>query len=513
MILIHMNQEFEKIGRLISTSRLQRGMTQAELAKKLGTSQSAINRIEKGHQNISIELLSRISDVLDKQIISLNPGSVSLRIEGGHELSGEISMKSSKNACVALLCASLLNTGVTKLKNVARIEEINRLLEVMESIGIKTRWLPGNTLEIKPPKKFLMDSLNRESAIRTRSAFMFAGPLIHHLKTFSLPHAGGCELGKRTVLPHIYALEEFGVDIDTKSNRYEFTVNKKTPTRPVILYESGDTATENILFAAAITPGETTIKMASANYQVQDVCLYLQRLGVKISGIGTTTLVIKGLSALPHKNISYTPSEDPVEAMTFIAAAIVTNSEVTIRRVPIDFVELELLKLEKMGASFTRSELYKAENGHTDLIDMVVHKHNGTLVAPEDKLYGRPFPGLNIDNLPYFVPICGVAKGETLIHDWAYEDRALMFMDMKKVGMEMTLADIHRVIINGPTKWKAADMVCPQGLRPAVLILIGMLAAKGTSTLRNIYTINRGYEALADRLNSLGARITVEHGL
>ena len=114
----------------------------------------AINRIEKGHQNISIELLSRISDVLDKQIISINSGSVSLRIDGGYELSGEITLKSSKNACVALLCASLINQGTTRLKNVARIEEVNRLIEVMESIGVKVRWLPGNTLEIKPPKKF-----------------------------------------------------------------------------------------------------------------------------------------------------------------------------------------------------------------------------------------------------------------------------------------------------------------------------------------------------------------------
>jgi len=488
-------------------------MTQAELAKKLNTSQSAINRIEKGNQNISIELLSRISDVLDKQIISINSGSVSLRIDGGHELSGEITLKSSKNACVALLCASLINQGTTKLKNVARIEEVNRLIEVMESIGVKVRWLPGNTLEIKPPKKFSMETLNREAAIKTRSAFMFSGPLSHHLKSFSLPHAGGCELGKRTVLPHIYGLEEYGTIVDTKSDRYDFLVNKKNPSRAVVMYESGDTATENILFAAAVNPGTSVIKMASANYQVQDACLYLQKLGVKIDGIGTTTLTVRGLSTPPKKSVSYAPSEDPVEAMTFLAAAITANSEITIRRVPIDFMELELLKLEKMGATFTVSESYKAENGHTNLIDLVVHKHNGKMIASEDKLYGRPFPGLNIDNLPYFVPMCAVAKGETLIHDWAYEERALMFMDLKKVGVEMTLADIHRVLVTGPTKWKAADMVCPQGLRPAVLILIGMLAAQGTSTLRNIYTINRGYEDLAERLNSLGAHITVEHGL
>lgn len=508
-----MTQTNEKIGQLICQIRQERGLTQAEFARRLGTSQSAVNRIEKGRQNLSLETLGRISDVLNKQIISIGGNAVNLRIEGGHELSGEISLKSSKNACVALLCASLLNRGTTRLKKIAHIEEVHRLIEVMESIGVKVRWLDNGTLEIKPPEKFDMSSINKESARKTRSAFLFSGSLIHHLKHFSLPHAGGCELGKRTVLPHIYALEEFGVRVDTKTNRYDITVKKRSPKRPVVMYESGDTATTNVLLAAAITPGTTIIKLASANYQVQDVCYFLRKLGVGVEGIGTTTLKVKGLVSLPKKNLVYSPSEDPVEAMTFIAAAITTNSEITVRRVPIEFMEIELLKLEKMGAVFKRGEIYKADNGHTDLIDITIHKHNGKLVAPEEKLYGRPFPGLNIDNLPYFVPMCAAAKGETLIHDWVYEERALMFMDLKKVGVSMTLADVHRVFITGPTKWKATDMVCPQGLRPAVLILIGMLAAKGTSVLRNIYTINRGYEDLADRFNSLGAKITIEHSI
>ena len=508
-----MVQTNEKIGKLIYQIRQERGLTQAEFARRLGTSQSAINRIEKGRQNLSLETLGRISDVLNKQIISIGSDAVNLRIEGGHELSGEITLKSSKNACVALLCASLLNKGTTRLKKVAKIEEVLRLIEVMESIGIKVKWLDGNDLEIKPPVKYKMENLNKEAAKKTRSAFMFTGVLMHHLKHFTLPHTGGCELGKRTVLPHIYALEEFGVNIDVKSNLYDIKVSKKTPRDAVIMYESGDTATENAIFAAALTPGTTVIKMASANYMVQDVCFYLLKLGVKIEGIGTTTLKIKGLSAIPKKSVTYAPGEDPVEAMTFVAAAITTNSKITVKRVPIEFIELELLKLEKMGMRFTRSDRYKAENNQTNLVDLVIHKHNGELIAPEEKLYGRPFPGLNIDNLPYFVPICAVAKGETLIHDWVYEERALMFMELKKIGVKMTLADVHRVFIDGPTKWKATDMVCPAGLRPAVLILIGMLAAKSTSILRNIYTINRGYEDLAERLNSLGAKITVEHSL
>lgn len=501
----------EKIGHLIHQIRQERGLTQADFAKQLNTSQSAVNRIEHGRQNLSLDMLARISDVLNKPLISISGGAVNLRIEGGNELHGEVSIKSSKNATVALLCASLLNKGTTRLKNVPKIEEVNRIIEVLKSIGVAVKWI-GSDLEIKPPEKLNLLSIDKAAARRTRSVVMLMGPLMHRFDRFDIPYAGGCELGKRTVLPHLYALEEFGVDVFTKSGHYHVNVERKLPKRPVVLYESGDTTTENILMAAAGFEGETIIKMASANYMVQDLCFFLKRLGVKIDGIGTSTLHVRGVKSI-KKNISYSPSEDPVEAMTFIAAAITTNSSITIKRAPIEFLELELLKLEKMGVSFTQSKTYKADNGQTDLVDITVHKHNGNLVAPEEKVYGRPFPGLNIDHLPYFVPIAALAEGRTLIHDWVYEDRALMFTEMKKVGVKLQLADPHRVFIDGPTKFKPADIVAPSGIRPAVIILIGMLAAPGTSMLRNVYTINRGYEDLAERLNSLGAQITVVHEL
>lgn len=507
-----MNDTSSKIGRLIYQIRQDKGLTQAEFAKKLNTSQSAVNRIEKGRQNLSMDMLGRISDVLNKQIVALGTGAVNLRIEGGHELSGEITLKTSKNAAVALICASLLNKGTTTLRSVARIEEVNRLVEVLESIGVKTRWLPGNDLEIKPPATLKLDNIDRNAAKKTRSVIMFIGSLMHHYREFKIPYAGGCELGRRTVLPHLYGLEEFGVNISTRTGNYHVSARKQLPKRNVVLYESGDTTTENILMAAAGIEGETVIKMASANYMVQDLCFYLQKLGVKIDGIGTSTLRVQGVANI-KKNVSYAVSEDPVEGMTFIAAAVTTNSEVTIKRAPIDFLELELLKLEKMGLKFELSETYKADNGQTDLVDIVIKKHGGRLKAPIDKIHPNVFPGLNMDHLPYFVPIAAVSKGRTLIHDWVYEDRALMYTEMKKIGVQLELADPHRVYVDGPTKWRATDIVAPSGIRPAVMLLIGMLAAPGVSTLRNVYTINRGYEDLAERLNSLGAKITVTHDL
>jgi UDP-N-acetylglucosamine 1-carboxyvinyltransferase len=499
----------EKIGSLIAQIRQERGLTQAEFAKRLSTSQSAVNRMEHGRQNLSLETLGRISDVLNKQLISVSGGAVNLRIEGGHELSGDITLKTSKNAAVGLLCASLLNYGVTKFKNFPRIEEVYRIIEVLESIGVQVKWLPGNDLEIRRPEKLNLDKMNVVAARKTRSVLMLIGPLMHDFEMFKIPYAGGCKLGTRTVAPYFYALEEFGVSIVATTGNYEIAVNKATPDR-ITLYEPGDTVSETVLMAAARTETETFIEFASANYMVQEVCFYLQKLGVQISGIGTSKLTVKGVSFI-KKNVTYAPSEDPIEAMFFTAAAVTTNSEITIKRVPIEFMSLELLKLKKMGLEYDLTPRYKAENGKTDLVDITIHKHNGSLRALTDKIHSLPFPGLNADNLPYFVPIASVTKGRTLIHDWMYENRAIYYTEMTKIGAQIELADPHRVYITGQTKFTAADVVCPPALRPASLLLIGMLAAPGISMLRNIYTIQRGYEDLAERLNQLGASITVLH--
>ena len=506
-----MSDTNEKIGLLIAQIRQERGLTQAEFASKLSTSQSAVNRMEHGRQNLSLETLGRISDVLNKQLISLSSGAVNLRIEGGHELSGEITLKTSKNAAVSLLCASLLNYGVTRFKAFPRIEEVNRIIEVLESIGVVVKWLPGNDLEIRRPEKLNMANLDAEAACKTRSVLMLIGPLMHDLPTFQIPYAGGCKLGTRTVAPHFYALEELGVDIVAKTGFYEVTAQPKVADR-ITLYEPGDTVTENVLMAAARTDGDVFIEFASANYMVQEMCFFLQKLGVKIDGVGTSKLAVRGIPFI-KKNITYAPSEDPIEAMFFTAAAVTTNSEITIKRVPIEFMSLELLKLKKMGLQYTLTPRTKAANGQTDLVDLTIHKHNGQLKALTDKIHSLPFPGLNADNLPYFVPIASVVKGRTLIHDWMYENRAIYYTEMTKIGSQIELADPHRVYITGATKFTAADVVCPPALRPASLLLIGMLAANGISMLRNIYTIKRGYEDLAERLNSLGASITVLHEL
>jgi len=427
------------------------------------------------------------------------------RVVGGKPLAGEVTTNISKNAAVVLLAASLLNKGTTTLKKMPKIEEVKRLIEVLKSIGVSVEWVDGDVV-IVPPKVLDISSVDKVAAQRTRSIALFVAPLAHLISSFDLPAPKGCDLGKRSLGAHVDALERLGIGLEGSedTHSYHVEVGEKKP-REIIMYEASDTGVENVLMAAAKIPGETSIKFASANYMVQDLCFFLETCGVKIDGIGTTTLVVHGIEDI-NADIEYSPTEDPIESMFFIALAATTNSEILVRRCPIDFLELELATLWSMGVRHTRSDEYPADNGKTRLIDITVKKGDA-LNAPPEKIAPRPYPGINIDNLPFFVPVATQAKGTTLIHDWVYEGRAQYYLLMKELGADMQQLDPHRVEVTGPTKLHNVEIDSPPALRPATMLLIGMLAADGESVLRDVYPINRGYERLHERLKALGAEI------
>jgi UDP-N-acetylglucosamine 1-carboxyvinyltransferase len=497
------NGESQKaIGSFIKKLREKRMLTQDELARRLGTSQSAIARIEGGGQNLTAGELLRIGDALDHKIVSLSD-SIDFKIEGGKKLHGSITTNPSKNGAMGILCASVLNKGTSILHGIPRIEEVNRMLEIFGHLGVKTRWLDLHTIEIVPPKKLNKNGLMHKSVASVRSSLMLIPAMVHSVGKFPMLHSGGCKMGERTIGAHRYAFADLGVSIETKSSEYQIESNSLKP-NDIILYESSDTAAENAIMMASLIPGETKIYFAPPNYQVQEVCFFLEKLGVKIEGVGTTTLTVHGIKEI-NQNIEYENSEDPIESMMFISAAITTKSKLEVKRCPIDFLALELKKLEVMGQKFKISKPYLANNGRTRLVDIVVVP--SSLRSSPDKIHAQPYPGINSDNLPFFVPIATIADGGTLIHDWMWENRALYFTELNRLGANITLADPHRVIVNGPSKMKGAQVVCPPALRPAVIILIAMLAAEGTSILRNVYSITRGYEDVVDRLNSIGAKI------
>lgn len=498
-----MSAEYKNLGKLIESLREARGLTQAELAKSMETSQSAIARIEAGKQNLTLKEIDKLSKALGKKILGVND-SVDFKIIGGKKLSGTVATNNSKNGAINMFCASLVNKGKTVLHGIPHIEEVYRYIEIMQSMGVSVKWIDEYSVEIVVPKKLKIASIDKATAAKTRS-FTFVGALLHHSNHFYFPHSGGCKMGERTIAAHKYGLEYMGVTIHTEEDRYVISHDELRGSR-IPMYESSDTGAINLLIAAAGVEEETTIVFAPPNYQVQDVCFLLQKYGVEIDGIGTTTLTVRGKKNI-QTTVEHHNSEDPIESMFFIAAGIVTKSELTITRCPIDFLELELEKLYRMGLKYKKSKIYLSHNEKTKLVDITIKPSN--LHASGEKIHTQPYPGINNDNLPFFVPIAALAQGTTLIHDWTWENRAIYFTELSRLGAQIKLLDPHRALVTGVEELRGAQIVSPPALRPTAIILIAMLAAKGTSVLRNVYSIKRGYEDIAERLNSLGAHVEV----
>ena len=427
-------------------------------------------------------------------------------IKGGKTLKGSIEVKPAKNSAVAILCATCMIPGKTTLTRVPVIEEVKRIIEVLTSIGLQIEWKRSDKLEIINEGNIDLEQLDHEAFSKTRSGILLLGALSSLKDQFSLPKTGGCKLGKRTANPHIMALEHLGFHIEEKTDFHRISQQNPGGTE-FVMYESGDTATENAVMAASKLSGTTTIHFASANYMVRDLCHFLNRAGADISGLESSKFSIEGVQEL-NPVAEYAIMPDPIEAMTLISIAITTGSRITVVGCPIDFLRLELEKLKVMGQKMNISDVYTSESGHFDLVDIEIIPSQ--LNALDDKIYGRPFPGLNIDNLPLFLPILTQAHGQTLVHDWPYENRAIYYTELNRLGAHTMLHDPHRITITGPTKLQPAEIICPPALRPAVNMVICMLAADGTSILRNGYSIERGYENLVERLNELGAEIEKE---
>lgn len=427
------------------------------------------------------------------------------RINGGRQLKGTVKTSTAKNSAVAFLCASVMVEGEVTLKDVPRIQEVNRILELISSIGVTYKWKGESTLLLDSSAPLQLDNIDKDACRKTRSSLLLFGALAKRAKSYKIYRSGGCKLGARTTRPHVYALEPLGVHIASKAKYFEVQ-NKPLKAAEITMYESGDTTTENAVLAAVLAKGKTTLHFASANYMVQDLCYFLNSLGANIEGIGTTTLTITGVKALQSGKTVHV-GRDPIDAMAWISIAATTKSALTITHAPIDFLRLEIEKLRVMGLDIVVKNVRKEESS-LPVADIIVAP--SSLTALPDKLACRPYPGLNIDNLPLFFPILTQAKGRTLVHDWVYDNRAIYALELQKLGATLTLVDTHRVFVDGPAVLKPAELMCPPALRPAMTVLICMLAAKGISHLHDPYQIERGYEHIVARLQSIGADIRKE---
>ena len=378
-------------------------------------------------------------------------------------------MKSSKNAAVALLCAALLNRGRTTLRNVARIVEVERILDVLRSIGVSATWDgAGHDLTLVVPEQLDLAGIDADAARRTRSIIMFLGPLLHRAPEFELPYAGGCDLGTRTVQPHMIALRPFGLEVEARAA----STTPRSPRPAPRPHHRADRARRHRHRERAA--GRRPRRGHDHHPQRQ----------LQLHGPGPVPVpaAARGGDRGPRDDdadvhgrpvldadVDYTISEDPVEAMSLLTAGIVTGSELTVRRAPVEFLEIELAVLAEMGLRYELSPEYLADNGHTRLADITIHPSQ--LRAPIDKIHPMPFPGLNIDNLPFFAVIAAQAAGSTMIHDWVYDNRAIHLSDLTRLGADVRLLDPHRVLVDGrrtgrAPRWSARPR-CARGVHPA----------------------------------------------
>lgn len=409
-------------------------------------------------------------------------------INGGKKLSGAITVKGYKNATTPIIAASLLTDEECIIKNVPRIGDVFQMVEILESIGVEISWLAPNTLRIKA-ENINPEKMNFKAVSRMRSSILLLGPLLARCGKFKIPQPGGCVIGARPIGSHFTALEKLGAKI-TKENGFYCFEAKNLEGKKIVLPEFSVTATENLMMAASLTPGSTLIKIAALEPQVQDLQKFLKKMGAKIKFGNFNTVIIEGVKKLHGAN--YTVIPDPIEAGTFIIAAIATKSELMIKNVIRDHLDLVFDKLTEMGAKFEF-------DGNNVLIKPV-----GMLNSA--KIEARIFPGLPTDLQAPFGILATQAQGTTLIHDTLFEGRLGYINELNKMGANAIICDPHRALISGPTQLYGAE-ITSFDLRAGATMIIAALVAQGESTINNIEQIDRGYENIEERLRDIGADI------
>jgi len=409
-------------------------------------------------------------------------------IRGEKPLKGVVEVMGAKNVTFPLLAATLLTKEPCQVSNLPLIEDVFKMLKILERMGAKIKWLGERQIEIKcsdvDPSLIPYDVISF-----FRGSILLLGPLLARFGKIKFPPPGGCVIGARPIDTHLDAFSQSGVKISIKNNFYYF--EGKLKPQEVILNEFSVTATENILLSSSLVSGETTIKIADQDYQVQELIKVLKRMGVKIKGLGTHTLKIIGQKRL--KGFKYSVIPDPLEAGTFIVATLATKGEVLIKNAELQFLELFLKRLKDFGAKF-------------DILGAKLIKVLPSYKLSMDKVQSLPYPGIPTDLQPELGVLATQAKGPTLIHDPLYEGRLKYLEELNKMGANIIFCDPHRAIINGPTQLYGTE-IPSLDIRSGAALIIAGLVAKGQTIINNIYQVDRGYEKIEERLQKLGADI------
>lgn len=410
-------------------------------------------------------------------------------IQGQQKLHGEVTVSGSKNAVLPILCAALLSKETVTLHNVPRISDVNALLEVFESMGVTTTFV-DHTVTINAAN-LKNDHINESLINKMRASILLFGPVLARLGELNISFPGGCVLGKRSAHAHTYALEKMGAEIVESTQRLHLKVKKLQATN-LIMPEMSVTATENAIMLAAIAPGHSTLKLVAAEPHVQDLCHFLNKLGAKIKGIGTHYLEIEGVKELTGGE--YTVTGDYLEAGTFAIAGLITGGEIKINGIATEQLDSFWQKLDEMGAN------YQLEK------NAILIKPTPKLLAPTP-LRTAVYPSFATDLQAPFSVLLTQAEGETQVFETLFEGRLNYLFELEKMGAKIEILNPHQAKIKGKARLKGVPIASIDIRAGAAMVLAGLIA-EGTTEISNINYIDRGYENIDKKLNSLGAKIT-----
>lgn len=410
-----------------------------------------------------------------------------LIIKGGRKLNGEVKICGMKNAATPILAASLLAAGKCVIKNVPDIADVRVMIEILKSLGMKIEY--GGGKAVISPGKLSLKNLNRSLVKKMRSSILILGPLLARLEQISVPEPGGCIIGKRPIDTHLYALKGLGAEVyDSGKNIY--LRRRHLSGNEIILPEFSVTATENLMMAAVLSKGRTIIRLAALEPHVEDLAVFLRRLGAKIKFAVPHTIIIDSVKNLGGAVHSVVP--DNIEAGTFAVAALITRGRIVMKGVRHDHLDAVYSLLRRLGA---RLEITKNE--------VAVDAADGLRAF---KLQTLPYPGFPTDLQAPFGLLATQCRGSSMIHDPMYEGRLGYVNELVKMGADATICDPHRVIVNGPTKLYGTEIKGLDLRAGATLVLAG-LAARGTTIVEGVENLDRGYERFDERLRQLGAEI------
>ncbi len=429
----------------------------------------------------------------------------SFEIEGGHKLQGEIYPQGAKNEALQVICASLLTSEEVTINDIPDILDVNNLILLLKQLGVKVKKIKEGSYTFKAEQvdlEYLKTDEYRAQGARLRGSVMITGPLLARFGRAFIPRPGGDKIGRRRLDTHFRGFESLGADFNFDIEESCYNVEaKQLVGKYMLLDEASVTGTANIIMAAVLAKGKTTVYNAACEPYIQQLCLMLNKMGAKISGVGSNLLSIEGVTELG--GCEHTLLPDMIEIGSFIGLAAMTHSELTIKNVRADMLGIIPDTFRKLGIKLelTGDDLHIPAQKHYQIDTFI----DGSIMTLSD----APWPGLTPDLLSVLLVTASQAKGSVLIHQKMFESRLFFVDKLIDMGARIILCDPHRATVigsNHEVRLRASKMTSPD-IRAGIALLIAAMSAEGTSIIHNIEQIDRGYVRIDERLNKLGAKI------